>query len=94
MTSFYVQFLEGGFLQHPTVQTPEPIFTQNTSNLGVPMAKCNTLTPILRKNRILGIEFDWTCFATENRFNKGVLAYKLSLVVIVAFCLHSYLIST
>jgi len=33
----------------------------------------------------MGTDFDWTCFfATENRFNMGMLKYKLPLIVMVA----------
>ena len=38
-----------------------------------------------RKTAISGTDFDWTVFfATENRFNMGMLKYKLPLIVIVA----------
>jgi len=35
------------------------------------------------KNRHFGDRF-WRLFATENRFNMGMLKYKLPLIVIVA----------
>jgi len=44
------------------------------------------LDPYFRNTAISGTDFDWTFsfFATENRFNMGMLKYKLPLIVIVA----------
>ena len=75
--------------------TPGRIFTQNTSNYVVPCKEVPfgvSMTIfyiwILKfpKNSHFGDLFwlDFSFFATENRFNMGMLQYKLSLIVIVA----------
>ena len=83
-----------GFFNKATAYTPKRIFTQNTSNDVVPGKEMPFgghndyilyLDPWIseKKTAILGTDFD-DCFTTENRFNMGMLQYKLLLIVIVA----------
>ena len=83
-----------GFFNKATAYTPGRIFTQNTSNDVVPGKEVPFGVPLIifyiwpvkfLKNRHFGHRF-WlnSFFSTENRFNMGILEYKLPLIVIVA----------
>ena len=86
-------FVFWGFFDKATAYTPGRIFTQNTSNDVVPGKEVPFGVPMyfifgplnFRKTAISWTDFDWACFfATENRFNMGMLQYKLPLIVMVA----------
>ena len=91
MTSFLFVFW---FLNKATAYTPGRIFTQNTSNDVVPGKEVPFgglddyilyLDPkISEKPPFLGPILAEQFFASENRFNVGMLQYKLPLIVMVA----------
>ena len=83
-----------GFFNKDTAYAPGRIFTQNTSNdvvpgkevpLGVPMTIFYIWTfKFPKKSPFSGPILTGQFLATENRFNMGMLRYKLPVIVIVA----------
>jgi len=82
-----------GFFNKATAYTLERIFTQNTSKDVVPRTDmpflgsrwlCLTFRPwYFRKIENFGTHIEWRFFAAKNRFNIGMLQYKLPLIVII-----------